>query len=294
MFKGFFDRIKDVFRRSEITEDLYEDLADSLIMADVSVHTANILVERLRDAVRRAGAKDVDKAYETLQGLIAEMLAQNARPLAHPAQKPGVVLVVGVNGVGKTTTIAKLANLLKSQRRPVVIAAGDTYRAAAIEQLELWGQRIGVDVIRHQMGADAAAVVYDAIQAARARNADYVVVDTAGRLHTKHNLMEELKKINRIIERELGHPADETLLVLDATTGQNAVSQAREFSNAVGLTGLVMTKLDGTAKGGNVLSIAQEIPISIRYIGTGESANDIAEFDPQKFAQQLLPNEAVG
>ncbi|MHB0939253.1 MAG: signal recognition particle-docking protein FtsY [Armatimonadota bacterium] len=291
MFKNFFDRVKDVFRRSEITEEMYEDLADALIMADVSVHTANALVERLREAVRRAGVKDVDKAYELLQGLIAEMLAQNARPLARPAQKPGVVLVVGVNGVGKTTTIAKLANLLKSQRRPVIIAAGDTYRAAAIEQLELWGQRIGVDVVRHQMGSDAAAVVYDAIQAARARNLEYVIVDTAGRLHTKHNLMEELKKMNRVIERELGHPADETLLVLDATTGQNALSQAREFSNAVGLTGLVLTKLDGTAKGGNVLSIAQEIPISIRYVGTGEKATDIAEFDPQAFAKQLLPSE---
>ena len=291
MFKGFFDRVKDAFRRSEITEELYEDLMDSLIMADVSVHTANILAERLREAVWRTGAKDVDKAYGLLQGLIADILAQHARPLAQPAQKPAVVLVVGVNGVGKTTTIAKMANLLKNQRRSVIIAAGDTYRAAAIEQLELWGQRIGVDVVRHQMGADAAAVVYDAIQAARARNLDYVVVDTAGRLHTKHNLMEELKKVNRVIERELGHPANETLLVLDATTGQNALSQAREFANAVGLTGLVLTKLDGTAKGGNVLSIAQEINISIRYIGTGEKAGDLAEFDPQQFAQQMLPSE---
>jgi fused signal recognition particle receptor len=291
MFKGFFDRVKDAFRRSEITEELYEDLADALIMADVSVHTANVLVERLRESVRKAGVKDVDKAYELLQELIADMLALHARPLAEPAQRPAVVLVVGVNGVGKTTTIAKLANLLKSRRRPVIIAAADTYRAAAIEQLELWGQRIGVDVVRHQMGSDAAAVVYDAIQAARARNIDYVIVDTAGRLHTKHNLMEELKKINRVIERELGRPADETLLVLDAATGQNALSQAREFTNAVGLTGLVLTKLDGTAKGGNVLSIAQEIPISIRYLGTGEKAEDIAEFDPQAFARQLLPSE---
>ena len=289
MFKGFFDRIKEVFRRSEITEDLYEDLADSLILADVSVHTANTLVERLRDAVRRTGAKDVSRAYELLRELIAELLAVHARPLAAPAQTPAVILIVGVNGVGKTTTIAKLAHLLKSRRHPVLIAAGDTYRAAAIEQLEMWGQRIGVDVVRHQMGADAAAVVYDAIQAARARRSDYVVVDTAGRLHTKHNLMEELKKINRVIERELGHPADETLLVLDGTTGQNALSQAREFAHAVGLTGLVLTKLDGTAKGGNVLSIAAEIPVSIRFIGTGERAEDLSDFDPQAFARQLLP-----
>ena len=291
MFKGFFDRVKDVFRRSEITEDLYEDLADSLILGDVSVHTANALVEQLREAVRRQGIKDISRAYAILQGLISEMLALHARPLAQPAQRPAVVLVVGVNGVGKTTSIAKLAHLLKRQRRSVLIAAGDTYRAAAIEQLELWGGRIGVDVVRHQMGADAAAVVFDAIQAARARNLDYVVVDTAGRLHTKHNLMEELKKINRVIERELGHPADETLLVLDATTGQNALSQAREFSNAVGLTGLVLTKLDGTAKGGNVLSIAAEINISIRYVGFGEQAEDLAEFDPAAFAKQLLPEE---
>jgi len=291
MFKGFFDRVKEAFRRSEITEELYEELADALIMADVSVHTANVLVEKLREAIRKGGVKDVDKAYALLRELIAGMLARHARPLAEPAQRPGVVLIVGVNGVGKTTTIAKLANLLKSKRRPVIIAAADTYRAAAIEQLELWGQRIGVDVIRHQMGSDAAAVVYDAIQAARARNMDYVIVDTAGRLHTKHNLMEELKKINRVIERELGRPADETLLVLDATTGQNALSQAREFTNAVGLTGLVLSKLDGTAKGGNVLSISQEISISIRYVGTGEKAGDIAEFDPQSFALQLLPDE---
>jgi len=289
MFKGFFDRVKEVFRRSEITEELYEDLADSLILADVSVQTANALVERLREAVRRTGAKDASRAYELLQGLIAELLAVHARPLAAPAQSPAVILIVGVNGVGKTTTIAKLAYWLKHRRRGVLIAAGDTYRAAAIEQLELWGQRIGVEVVRHRMGADAAAVVYDGIQAARARALDYLVVDTAGRLHTKHNLMEELKKINRVIERELGHPADETLLVLDATTGQNAVSQAREFANAVGLTGLVVTKLDGTAKGGNVLSIAAEIPVSLRFIGTGERAEDLSEFDPQAFAQQLLP-----
>lgn len=289
MFKGFFDRVKDAFRKSEITEELYDDLEESLILADVSVNSAMELVQRLREQVRKDGAKDVERAYEILQGLVAEMLATHARPLARSTAKPTVVLVVGVNGVGKTTTIAKLANLLKRQGRAVVMAAGDTFRAAAIEQLELWGQRIGVEVVRHQMNADPAAVVFDAIQAARARNIDYVIVDTAGRLHTKRNLMEELKKINRVIERELGHAADETLLVLDGTTGQNALIQAREFGEAVGLTGLVMTKLDGTAKGGNVLSIAAEIPISIRYIGTGEGANDLQEFDPQRFAAQLLP-----
>ena len=289
MFKGFFNRVKEAFRRSEITEDLYEDLEESLILADVSVQTATELVEKLRAAVKKAGAKDVEQAYELLQGLVAEMLAANTHPIPQPAQRPAVILVVGVNGVGKTTTIAKIAALLKRQGHSVMMVAGDTFRAAAIEQLELWGQRIGVDVVRHQMGADPAAIVFDAIQSARSRNIEYVVVDTAGRLHTKRNLMEELKKINRIIERELGHPADETLLVLDATTGQNALIQAREFYQATGLTGLVLTKLDGTAKGGNVLSIAAEIPISIRYIGTGERPEDIAVFDPQVFAAEMLP-----
>jgi fused signal recognition particle receptor len=289
MFKGFFNRVKEAFRKSEITEELYDDLEESLILADVSVQTATELVAKLRDAVKRAGAKDVEQAYELLQGLVAEMLASHARPIASPTQRPAVVLVVGVNGVGKTTTIAKMAALLKRQGHSVLLAAGDTFRAAAIEQLELWGQRIGVEVVRHQMGADPAAIVYDAIQTARARNLEYVIVDTAGRLHNKRHLMEELKKINRVITRELGHDADETLLVLDATTGQNALSQAREFYQAVGLTGLVLTKLDGTAKGGNVLSIAAEIPLSIRYLGMGERAEDLSEFDPKKFAQMMLP-----
>ena len=291
MFKGFFNRVKEAFRRSDITEELYEDLEESLILADVSVQSTTELVGKLREAVKQAGAKDVEQAYTLLQGLVSDMLASNAHPIVQPTQRPAVVLVVGVNGVGKTTSIAKLAALLKRQGRSVILAAGDTFRAAAIEQLELWGQRIGVDVIRHQMGADPAAIVFDAVQAARARQIEYVIIDTAGRLHTKRNLMEELKKINRIIERELGHEADETLLVLDATTGQNALVQAREFYQAVGLTGLVLTKLDGTAKGGNVLSIAAEIPISIRYIGVGEGANDLKVFDPQEFAREMLPTK---
>lgn len=294
MFNNFFNRIRDTFRRSEITEDLYEDLEEALILADVSVTTAMELVEQLRERIKKTNAKDVERAYELLQGLVAEMLSTYARPLARPIQKPMVLLVVGVNGVGKTTTIAKLANHLKQQRFSVTMVAGDTFRAAAIEQLELWGQRIGVEVIRHQMGADPSAVVFDAIQSAKAHNTDYVIIDTAGRLHTKHNLMEELRKVNRVLERGLGREADEILLVLDATTGQNALVQAREFAQAIGLTGLVLTKLDGTAKGGNVLSIAAEIPVSIRYIGTGEQAGDIAPFDPQAFAKQLLPPKENG
>ncbi len=289
MFRNFFDRVKEVFRKSEITEELYEELEESLILADVSVNTSTELVKSLREAIRKDGVKDVDRAYAMLQELIAQDLARNARPIARPTQRPAVVLMIGVNGVGKTTTIAKLAHLLKSQGHSVLMAAADTFRAAAIDQLELWSQRIGIEVVRHQMGADPAATVFDAIHSARARDIEYVIVDTAGRLHTKRNLMEELKKINRVVQRELGHEADETLLVLDATTGQNALIQAREFSDAVGLTGLVLTKLDGTAKGGNVLSIAAEIPLSIRYIGTGERPQDIAAFDPAQFARQLLP-----
>jgi fused signal recognition particle receptor len=289
MFKAFFDRVKDAFRRSEITEELYEDLEEALILADVSVTSATELVETLQAAVKRTGTKDLEGAYELLQELIAERLAMHARPLTHPTQRPTVVVMVGVNGVGKTTTIAKLAAYLKRQGHSVLLAAADTFRAAAIEQLELWGTRIGVEVVRHQMGADPAAVVFDALQAARARGLAYVIIDTAGRLHTKRNLMEELKKINRVIERELGRPADEMLLVLDATTGQNALVQAREFAGAVGLSGLVLTKLDGTAKGGAVLSIAAEIPVSIRYLGLGERLDDLAPFDPARFARQLLP-----
>jgi fused signal recognition particle receptor len=290
MFKGFFNRVREAFRRSEITEDLYEALEESLILSDVSVETATLLVDRLRERVRREGIKDVEAAYDVLQHLVAELLAEHVRPLPPPTRPPVVVVVVGVNGVGKTTTIAKLAALLKRQRHSVVMVAADTFRAAAIEQLELWGQRIGVDVVRHQMGADPAAVVFDAIQSACARKVDYVIIDTAGRLHTKHNLMEELRKIDRVAQRALGHTVDETLLVLDATTGQNALVQAREFAQAVNLTGLVLTKLDGTAKGGNVLSIAAEIPISIRYVGTGERPEDFAPFDPQRFARELLPS----
>ncbi|HEY3376372.1 MAG TPA: signal recognition particle-docking protein FtsY [Armatimonadota bacterium] len=293
MFKGFFTRVREAFRKSEITDELYEDLEESLILADVSVQTATALVGQLREHVRKAGLKDVDAAYAQLHDLIAELLATNARPIAAPSQRPAVILVVGVNGVGKTTSIAKLAALLKRQGSSVLMAAGDTFRAAAIEQLQHWGQLLNVEVIAHQMGADPAAIVFDAIQAARARQIDYVIVDTAGRLHTKRNLMEELKKINRIIERELGHPADETLLVLDGTTGQNALVQAREFYQAVGITGLVLTKLDGTAKGGNVLSIAAEIPVSIRYIGTGERAEDMSPFDPQQFAELMVPLKGV-
>jgi fused signal recognition particle receptor len=290
MFKNFFNKIKETFRRSEITPDLYEDLEEALILADVSATTAMYLVNRLKEAIKKNNIKDVSQAYSILQNEVAEILRVNVKPLPAPAS-PSVILVVGVNGVGKTTSIAKLAALVKRKGHSVVMVAADTFRAAAIEQLELWGQRIGVEVIKHQMGADPAAVVFDAVQSAKSRGFDYVIVDTAGRLHNKLNLMEELKKINRVLTRALGHEADETLLVLDATTGQNALNQARDFSQTVNLTGIMLTKLDGSAKGGNILSIAAEIPISIRYLGTGEKQDDIKDFDPQEFACELLPSK---
>jgi fused signal recognition particle receptor len=290
MFKNFFNKIKETFRRSEITPDLYEDLEEALILADVSATTAMYLVNRLKEAIKKNNIKDVSQAYSILQNEVAEILRINVKPLPAPAS-PSVILVVGVNGVGKTTSIAKLAALVKRKGHSVVMVAADTFRAAAIEQLELWGQRIGVEVIKHQMGADPAAVVFDAVQSAKSRGFDYVIVDTAGRLHNKLNLMEELKKINRVLTRALGHEADETLLVLDATTGQNALNQARDFSQTVNLTGIMLTKLDGSAKGGNILSIAAEIPISIRYLGTGEKQDDIKDFDPQEFARELLPSK---
>jgi fused signal recognition particle receptor len=290
MFKNFFNKIKETFRRSEITPDLYEDLEEALILADVSATTAMYLVNRLKEAIKKNNIKDVSQAYSILQNEVAEILRVNVKPLPAPAS-PSVILVVGVNGVGKTTSIAKLAALVKRKGHSVVMVAADTFRAAAIEQLELWGQRIGVEVIKHQMGADPAAVVFDAVQSAKSRGFDYVIVDTAGRLHNKLNLMEELKKINRVLTRALGHEADETLLVLDATTGQNALNQARDFSQTVNLTGIMLTKLDGSAKGGNILSIAAEIPISIRYLGTGEKQDDIKDFDPQEFARELLPSK---
>ena len=288
MFNGFFNRIKEVFRKNEITEELYEELEESLILADVSVTTAMELVEKLRAGIKREGAKDVSRAYAILQELVAGMLATHARPLARPVNCPTVILIVGVNGVGKTTTIAKMSALLKRQGHSVIMAAGDTFRAAAIEQLELWGQRLGIEVIRHQMGADPAAIVFDAVKAARARNIDYVIVDTAGRLHTKRNLMEELKKINRIIERELGRAADETLLVLDGTTGQNALVQARAFKEAVNVSGVILAKLDSSARGGMAFAIQRELGLPIIYAGLGEKADDLTPFDPDAFVKGIL------
>ena len=289
MFRGLFRKIDSLLQsRRGIDDELFEELEELLVMADVGIHTTTRIVEDLREAVRRERIRDAEGVREHLKQELVTLLMEGHRPLNQPAQPPAVYTFVGVNGVGKTTTIAKTAHLLKRQGKKVLLAAADTFRAAAIDQLEVWGQRVGVDVIRQKEGSDPAAVVYDAIQAARARRVDVVLVDTAGRLHTKVNLMEELRKIHRVIERELGHPPDETLLVLDATTGQNAVSQARTFKDAVAVTGVVLAKLDGTAKGGIVLTIQDELQIPIILAGTGEKLGDIEPFDPGQLVEALF------
>jgi len=291
MFNTFISKIKEAFAASEIDEDFYEELEEAFILSDVSVKTTTKIIDRLRAQIEAYNVKSTDRAYDLLHESLVEILSYNNNSsIKHTEALSGlrVILVVGVNGVGKTTSIAKLANYYKNLGKSVVLAAGDTFRAAAVEQLQAWGERIGVNVVAHQMGADPAAVVFDGIKSALAKNADYLIIDTAGRLHNKHNLMEELKKINRVISRELSRPADDIFLVLDATTGQNALTQAYEFKDSVGVTGLIITKLDGTAKGGNVVSIAAEIPVEIAYIGIGEGVGDLAAFDARKFAKELF------
>lgn len=292
MFRGLFRKIDNILAaRRGIDDDLFDELEELLVRADVGIATTTRIVDDLRDAVRRERLRDANDVREHLRKELVTLLMEGHRPLARPAQPPAVYLFVGVNGVGKTTSIAKLAYKLKREGKKVILAAADTFRAAAIDQLEVWGQRVGVDVIRQSEGSDPAAVVFDALQAARARRADVVIVDTAGRLHTKVNLMEELRKIHRVIERELGRKPDETLLVLDATTGQNAVSQARTFKDAVAVSGLVLAKLDGTAKGGNILAIQDELKIPIILVGTGEKLGNIEEFDPKTFVDALFAEE---
>jgi len=267
-----------------VDESFYTDLEEALIQADVGVSLSAEIVERLRAQPGAARTAEVLRA--TLAEIVRERLGPAGRLRLDPP--PAVVMVLGVNGSGKTTTIGKLAHRMRLEGRRILLAAGDTFRAAAIEQLEVWGERAGAPVIRHQVGADPAAVVFDAAQAALARHADVLIVDTAGRLHTKVNLMEELKKVNRVIARALPASPVERLLVLDATTGQNGLAQARHFHNAVGLTGLVLTKLDGTAKGGIVVAVAQALQVPITFIGTGEGLDDLQPFDPTAFANVLL------
>lgn len=270
-----------------LDEDFFEELEEALIMADLGVHTAVSITEKLRERAKKNKLHSSEEIREELKLILREILTRNCAEMKLDS-KPSVILVIGVNGVGKTTSIGKIANLLNSEGKKVLLAAADTFRAAAADQLEIWAERAGVDIVRHAEGADPAAVVFDAISAAKLRDTDVIICDTAGRLHNKQNLMNELSKISKIISRELDDANMETLLVLDATTGQNAVSQAQEFNKATGVSGIVLTKLDGTAKGGIVISIADTMDIPVKYIGVGEQMDDLMPFDPEAFVDALF------
>jgi fused signal recognition particle receptor len=275
-------------------EEAWEELEEALLSADVGVATTTELIERLRERARASHAAGAELRELLREALLAEVGTSDrtlALDLIEEDRRPGIVLVVGVNGTGKTTTVGKLALALAEEGKQVVLAAADTFRAAATEQLVIWGERVDAPVIRHQAGADPAAVAFDGLASARARGADVLLVDTAGRLHTKTNLMEELRKLRRVLEREDGN-VREVLLVLDATTGQNGLAQARQFTDAVGVTGLVLTKLDGTAKGGIVIAVQRELGIPVKLVGLGEGAHDLAPFDPEAFVDALLAEEA--
>jgi len=282
-----FGRLDALFRGfSKVDEEMLEELEEVLITADVGVNATETILDELRDKIKKDKITEPEKAKEALQEILTDMIGEG-EPLKLETT-PAVILVIGVNGVGKTTSIAKIANVLKTEGKQVLLAAADTFRAAAIDQLGIWADRVGVDLIRHEEGSDSAAVVYDALSAAKKRNADVVIVDTAGRLHNKKNLMDELAKIDRVIDRQLPDASRETLLVLDATTGQNAVMQAKEFKNAANLTGLVLTKLDGTAKGGIVFSIRDELGIPVKFIGVGEKVDDLQYFSASDFVSALF------
>lgn len=269
-----------------IDDDLFEELEEILIMGDVGVTTAQHIIDELRDRVKKRDLKKPDKLRRVIREVVADMLS--GKEGMELDTIPSVILVIGVNGVGKTTTIGKMAAYYKAQGKKVILAAADTFRAAAIEQLEIWADRAGVEIVKHREGADPAAVIFDTIAAGKARDADLIICDTAGRLHNKKNLMEELAKIYRVIDRELPYSDREVLLVLDATTGQNAVNQAREFMNAAEITGIVLTKLDGTARGGVVLSIMDDLKIPVKFVGVGEQVDDLQPFDSEAFAQGLF------
>ena len=271
---------------TKIDEDLFEELEELLIMGDVGALTSEKICDELRKKVKKEGVTDPNEVHRLLQEIVAEMLRGGQE--LNVSTKPSVVLVIGVNGVGKTTSIGKLADSLRREGKKVLLSAADTFRAAAVEQLEIWAQRSRCDIVKQKEGADPAAVVFDSIQAGKSRGADVIIVDTAGRLHNKKHLMDELAKINRIIDRELPDADKEVLLVLDATTGQNAVNQAREFKKAADITGIVLTKLDGTAKGGIVLSIKEELDVPVKFIGVGEQIDDLQPFDPEAFAKALF------
>lgn len=300
---GFFERIKEGLAKTKegmsesfenlfknfrsVDEEFLEELEEILIMADCGVETASEIIERLRDFAKRKGIDDTEKLKEALVNIISDIMADENIAL-NIDTKPSIILCIGVNGVGKTTTIAKLSSMLKAKGKKVILGAADTFRAAAIEQLEIWAQRVDVDIVKHKEGSDPAAVIFDTIQAGKARQADVIICDTAGRLHNKKHLMDELSKINRIIDRELPECSKEVLLVLDATTGQNALNQAKEFKNSADITGIVLTKLDGTAKGGIVISIKNELGVPVKFIGVGEKMDDLQAFVPKDYAKALL------
>lgn len=284
---SYFGRIRGLLARGEVDEALWQELEELLIQADVGVETTVALIERLRERVDREGVREARAIWEMLKGDLKRVVTLKEGP-RYEEDGLWVILVVGVNGSGKTTSIAKLAHYHQDRGRRVLLAAADTFRAAAIDQLEIWGQRLGVDVVAHQPGGDPGAVVYDAIEAGRARDADLLIIDTAGRLHTKYNLMEELKKLRRVAAGRIPEAPQEVILVLDATTGQNALTQAKYFQEAVEVTGVFVAKLDGTAKGGIVFAIAKELGIPIQYVGTGERLEDLAEFDAEEFVEGLF------
>ena len=271
---------------TKIDESLFEELEETLILSDVGIMTAQSICAELRTRIKKRGITDAQEVRGLIKEIVAEML-EGGQEL-DLSTKPSVILVIGVNGVGKTTTIGKLSANLKADGRQVLLGAADTFRAAAIEQLQVWADRAGVEMIRHDEGSDPAAVVYDAILAGKARGADVIICDTAGRLHNKKNLMDELSKISRVIQREAPGCATEVLLVLDATTGQNALNQARQFKEAAGITGIILTKLDGTARGGVVIGIKEELKVPIKYIGVGEQIDDLRPFDAKEFADALF------
>ncbi len=289
--RQMFGKVSEAFQRGQIDDQLWDDLEETLITSDVGVAITERLIETLKERVEYAGLKDARDVRDALEEELLILLG-DPEPLNFSTSSPlTVMLVVGVNGVGKTTTIAKLTHYLKKKGHRVILAAGDTFRAAAIDQIKIWGERVKVPVISHQHGADPGAVVFDALEAAENRKCDVLIIDTAGRLHTKYNLMEELKKIAKVLGKKDPEAPHEVLLVVDATTGQNALLQAKQFVGDVGLTGLVLTKLDGTARGGIVFSISEELGLPIKFIGTGERVGDLAPFDPDAFVEALFASD---
>lgn len=289
--ESFSEKVNNVFKVFvKVDEDFFEELEEALIMADLGVETATYIIEKLRDIVKTKRISDSEEVKAELQNVISEILTSKDNEM-HLETKPSVILVIGVNGVGKTTSIGKMASHYKGMGKKVLLAAADTFRAAAIDQLDVWATRSGCDIIKHQENSDPASVVFDACRAAKARGTDILICDTAGRLHNKANLMAELNKISRVMERELPESDKEIMIVLDASTGQNAVSQAKLFSEVAEISGIILTKLDGTAKGGVVVSIAKEQNIPVKFIGVGEGIEDLQAFDAANFAKALFAKE---